>query len=130
MSLAFYYFQRFDSDIWEFVIHSLKEEGREKGTKRRSGKDRTGGREEWKEWKKKIKEADGKGEGRKKEEARESQGMERGGKKENHFLKMLFLETRLFYGKKKRGVKKNFPLFFVYVPVYKALFYTQLPTVL
>ena len=59
--------------------------------------------------KKKIKEADGKGEGRKKEEARrESQGMERVAKRKITKKKKLFLETRLFYGRKKRGVRKTF----------------------
>ena len=38
MSLAFYYFQRFDSDIWEFVIHSLKKKEEKKVQKGEVGR--------------------------------------------------------------------------------------------
>lgn len=59
-----------------------------------------------KRMKKKIKEADGKGEGRKQEEERKS-GNGEGGKKKNHLKKQLFLEARLFYGRKKRSEKTS-----------------------
>lgn len=38
MSLAFYYFQHFDSDIWEFVIHSLKKKEEKKVQKGEVGR--------------------------------------------------------------------------------------------